>query len=165
VDLSSVTAHSLEWNEQPGHLSKMTIDETTISPEDRIPRSTVATWKYENGAVGSFTHVVALQGKDYSCELEVYADGYSLKLVNPYIQPVLHVRAPGNDEERVVEFPDDDPFFSEVSNLIDLVEEQPEHGTILSSYEDACKTYQLTWAIRLASERSQKQKLESMKKT
>ena len=35
--------------------------------------------KYESGAVGSMTHVVALQGTNYSCELEVYADGYSLK--------------------------------------------------------------------------------------
>lgn len=37
--------------------------------------------KYESGAVGSFTHLVALQGHDYSCELEVYADGYQLKYV------------------------------------------------------------------------------------
>jgi hypothetical protein len=29
--------------------------------------------------VGSFTHVVALQGTNYSCEFEVYADGYQLK--------------------------------------------------------------------------------------
>ena len=40
--------------------------------------------KYANGAVGSFTHVVALQGHNYSCELEVYADGYQFKYVlNP----------------------------------------------------------------------------------
>lgn len=37
--------------------------------------------KYDSGAVGSFTHVVALQGTNYSCELEVFADGYSLKYV------------------------------------------------------------------------------------
>lgn len=37
--------------------------------------------KYESGAVGSMTHIVALQGSDYSCELEVFADGYSLKCV------------------------------------------------------------------------------------
>jgi len=37
--------------------------------------------KYENGAVGSLTHVVGLQGKNYSCELEVFADGYQLKYV------------------------------------------------------------------------------------
>ena len=37
--------------------------------------------KYESGAVGSFTHLVALQGHDYSCEIEVYADGYLLKFI------------------------------------------------------------------------------------
>ena len=79
----------------------MKIDEGKILPENRIPRVTAATWydhmfstvgrfntfplaiirKYDSGAVGSFTHVVALQGRDYSCEFEVYADGYCLKHV------------------------------------------------------------------------------------
>lgn len=79
VDISSVTAHSLEWDESAGHLSKMGIDESLISPENRVSRVTAASWKYESGAVGSFTHLAALQGHDYSCELEVYADGYQMK--------------------------------------------------------------------------------------
>jgi hypothetical protein len=37
--------------------------------------------KYESGAVGTLTHVVALQGASYACELEVYADGFLLKCV------------------------------------------------------------------------------------
>jgi len=159
VDISTVTAHSLEWYENAGVLTKQNIDETCIAPENRIPRVTSATWKYENGAVGSFTHVVALQGHNYSCELEIYADGYQFKLVNPYVQPVLYIRRPGSDLEETHHFPDDDPFFSEVSNLIDIVEDieaDPEYATILSSYEDACKTYEFTWAIRRASERSRK---------
>jgi predicted dehydrogenase len=93
VDISSVTAHSLEWNENPGSLSKQTIDESQIAPENRIPRVTSATWKYENGAVGTFTHVVALQGHDYSCELEVYADGYQFKYVIRALSLVIvHLR-------------------------------------------------------------------------
>ncbi|EPT06209.1 hypothetical protein FOMPIDRAFT_1021223 [Fomitopsis schrenkii] len=161
VDMSTVQAHSLEWDENAGHLSKMSIDETAIPPENRIPRVTSATWKYESGAVGSFTHLVALQGHDYSCELEVYADGYQLKLVNPYVQPVLYVRRPGNDHEESYRFPDDDPFFSEVSVLIDNIEdieEDPETSTILSTFDDACRTYQLTWAIRESTERNRKPK-------
>lgn len=98
VDISTVSAHSLEWDENAGQLSKMSIDESKIAPQNRIPRVTAATWcvstcmiletyflivynirKYDSGAVGSFTHLVALQGTNYSCELEVYADGYSLK--------------------------------------------------------------------------------------
>ncbi|KAF7305120.1 hypothetical protein MKEN_01227200 [Mycena kentingensis (nom. inval.)] len=157
VDISTVTAHSLEWDEHAGELSKMSVDESKILPENRIPRVTAATWKYDSGAIGSFTHVVALQGTNYSCELEVYADGYMLKLVDPYVQPTLYVRKPGDDHEQMVRFPDDDPFFSEVSNLIDIIEdieEDPEAAAILSTYDDAVRTYELTWAIREASERS-----------
>ncbi|TFY80995.1 hypothetical protein EWM64_g3014 [Hericium alpestre] len=159
VDIASVTAHSLEWHENAGQLSKQTIDESQIAPENRIPRVTAATWKYDSGAVGSFMHVVALQGHNYSCELEIYTDGYQFKLVDPYVQPILYIRRPGSDLDEQHRFPDDDPFFSEVSNLIDVIEdieEEPESSQILCSYEDAVKTYELTWAIRLASEKSRK---------
>lgn len=44
VDISSVSAHSVEWYENAGHLSKQSIDESAIPPEDRIPRVTAATW-------------------------------------------------------------------------------------------------------------------------
>jgi len=72
---------------------------------------------------------------------------------------VLYVRRPGSDLEETHRFPDEDPFFSEISNMIDIVEdieEDPESATILSSYEDAVKTYELTWAIRRASEAARK---------
>ena len=63
MDLSTIMAHSLEHNEPAGELSKMPIDESKIPPDQRIPRITCATWKYESGAVGSLTHAVALQGE------------------------------------------------------------------------------------------------------
>lgn len=44
VDMDTVQAHSLEWDENAGHLSKMVVDETAIPPENRIPRVTSATW-------------------------------------------------------------------------------------------------------------------------
>ena len=44
VDIDSVVAHSVEWDEVPGRLSKMSIDESLIAPENRIPRITSATW-------------------------------------------------------------------------------------------------------------------------
>jgi predicted dehydrogenase len=47
VDISTVNAHSLEWDENAGQLSKMSIDESKIAPQNRIPRVTAATW-YEN---------------------------------------------------------------------------------------------------------------------
>jgi len=62
----------------------------------------------------------------------------SHRLVNPYVQPVLHIRRPGSDLEETHTFPDDDPFFSEISVFIDSIEdieEDPETVTTLSSYE------------------------------
>jgi predicted dehydrogenase len=44
VDISSVQAHSLEWDERPGQLSKMPIDESKIAGENRLPRVTTANW-------------------------------------------------------------------------------------------------------------------------
>lgn len=44
VDMDTVQGHSLEWDENAGHLSKMQVDETAIPPENRIPRVTSATW-------------------------------------------------------------------------------------------------------------------------
>lgn len=38
-------------------------------------------------------------GFNYSTELDVYADGYSLRLVDPYNAPVLYFRRPGDDHE------------------------------------------------------------------
>jgi len=60
------------------------------------------------------------------------------RLVNPYVQPVLHIRRPGSDLDETYRFPDDDPFFSEISVFIDNaedIEEDPETATMLSSYE------------------------------
>ncbi len=122
VDLGTVAAHSLEWFEPAGELSKIPVDEGKIAEDQRIPRVTCATWKYESGAVGSLTHAVALQGFNYSTEIDVLADGYSLRLVDPYNAPALYFRRPGDDHEEVVRYQNDDPFFSEVSNLIDNIE-------------------------------------------
>ena len=41
-----------------------------------------------------------------------------VRLVNPYVQPVLYIRRPGSDLEESHRFPDDDPFFSEVRLLL-----------------------------------------------
>lgn len=71
VDMSTVQAQALEWDEPAGQLSVVPVDESKIADEDRIPRVTSATWKYENGAVGSLTHALTLQGYKYSCEIEV----------------------------------------------------------------------------------------------
>lgn len=62
----------------------------------------------------------------------------TIRLVNPYVAPVLYVRRPGSDHEETHHFAEDDPFFSEVSVLVDNIEdieEEPESAQILSSFE------------------------------
>lgn len=44
VDINSVQAHSVEWDEEPGQLSRVPVDESKIPEELRIPRMTSATW-------------------------------------------------------------------------------------------------------------------------
>ncbi|CAD6583923.1 MAG: hypothetical protein TREMPRED_003679 [Tremellales sp. Tagirdzhanova-0007] len=145
VDIDSVVARSVEFYEKPGQLSKVPVDESKIPEELRIPRLTSAIWKYENGAVGSFTHAVALHGQAYACELEIWADGYHMRLSDPYKVPTLYVRRPGDDLDERHVFTDDDPFFSEISSFIDCIEKGPDPH-ILSSFEDASKTYE--WVQR-----------------
>ncbi|KAI1794773.1 putative oxidoreductase C terminal-domain-containing protein [Ganoderma leucocontextum] len=154
VHLPSVVAHTVQHDELPGRLSAKRFDEEPIPAENRLPRLTSATWKYKGGAVGTLTHVIALHGTTYDTELEVYADGYHFKLVAPYSTPKLHIRRPGSAEVEVHTFTDDDPFHTELATFMDVVEGRRPSEEILSSYEDAIKTYELTWAIRRASERA-----------
>lgn len=45
---------------------------------------------------------------------------YVCRLVDPYVQPMLIVRAPGSDSEQVHRFENDDPFFSEASEIFGM---------------------------------------------
>ncbi|WVN90351.1 uncharacterized protein L203_105587 [Cryptococcus depauperatus CBS 7841] len=152
IDIETVCAHALEAHEKPGYLSKRNFDESVIPDNLRIPRATSASWKYKNGAVGTMLHATALHGVDYAIELEVYADGYQLILSDPFGTPALHVRKPGSDVINVHPTPGDDPYQTEMDTFIDTVEGLPPKLKILSSYEDAAQTYELTWAIRESSE-------------
>ncbi|KAI0647674.1 putative oxidoreductase C terminal-domain-containing protein [Trametes meyenii] len=153
VHLPSVVAHTVLYDERPGVLSAKQFDEDLIPPANRLPRLTSATWKYDDGAVGTLTHVIALHGNTYDTEFEVYADGYRFKLVDPYGTPKLSIRRPGINEEEIHTFTNDDPFYTELASFLDVVEgRRLGKDKIMSSYEDAIKTYELTWAIRRASE-------------
>lgn len=62
------------------------------------------------------------------------------------MQPVLYIRKPSSDNETVVRFADDDPFFSEISNFIDLIEdieEEPAKPTILSDFRGLSPSFLL----------------------
>ncbi|PLW44201.1 hypothetical protein PCANC_13438 [Puccinia coronata f. sp. avenae] len=168
--LDTVQATSTEHYEEAGKLEMVPIDESKIPVKDRIPRTTSAIWKFDTGAVCSFSHALTLQGTKYSTELEVYLDGWQMKVVDLYNEPTLFVRSPEADAEQKINFPSDDPYFSEISAWIDASEKRDSNNEsaiaeddetdipdgILSSFRDSCGTYALTWAIKEASERSLK---------
>ncbi|KAK9446904.1 putative oxidoreductase C terminal-domain-containing protein [Limtongia smithiae] len=165
VVIDSVKASALEHDEPAGKLAHQAIDESKIPPYDRIPRASAAIWKYDSGAIGSLVHVVALHGIRFSNEIAIYADGYQFRLRELYTAPTLYVRGPESDtEESVFTYPDDDPFLNELHTFISVAARRsgkdiplddaalasPE---ILTSYDDACKTFALTWKIRDESEK------------
>ncbi|POW15976.1 hypothetical protein PSHT_06914 [Puccinia striiformis] len=160
--------------EEAGKLEAIPIDESKIPANDRVPRTTSAIWKFDTGAVCSFSHALTLQGTKYSTELEVYLDGWQMKVVDLYNEPTLYVRSPEADAEQKINFPSDDPYFSEISAWIDASENKNANNNesaiaeddeedndeipngILSTFKDSCGTYALTWAIKEASERALK---------
>jgi Putative oxidoreductase C terminal domain len=44
VDIQTIQAHAVGWDEAPGRLSKIGIDESKIDPSKRISRVTTANW-------------------------------------------------------------------------------------------------------------------------
>ena len=56
--------------------------------------------------------------------------------------------------EEVYTFADDDPYFGEFSTFVDACEGVGPN-LIASTFEDAAKTYELTWKIREHSEKKE----------
>jgi len=66
VNYSTIRSHALEYIEGPGKLSALSVDESSIPPpQRRILRLTVASWKFESGALCNFTHDLVLDGSPY----------------------------------------------------------------------------------------------------
>ncbi|GFZ52327.1 hypothetical protein JCM24511_10100 [Saitozyma sp. JCM 24511] len=65
-------------------LSQLKIDLSKVREENEIPRLTNAIWRYENGACGSLLHGLVLHDGQYEVELVVMADGWIMRLVDPY---------------------------------------------------------------------------------
>lgn len=150
VDLSSILVHTVEHDEKPGQLSKIGIDENQVPPDQRVPRFTSAVFKFDSGAVGTLLHAVALHDNEYQTEIEVIADGWHLRLVDPYGLPTLHVKKPGVPGVTTQSYSYDthDPFFEEISVFIDAIE-TGDQSKVLSTYEDAAKTFDFVRALFL----------------
>ena len=157
VDLASISGVQIAADSPLGELVDMPAGpdgepmEGPVPVAHRLPRATAAVWRFESGAVGSLTHGVLLHRKKYAAELEVWCDGLQILLADPYADCRLHIRRPHSEEVEVLGFGDDDSYLSEDLAFIQAVRSGDASG-ICSTYADAVKTYELTWAIRRAAE-------------
>jgi hypothetical protein len=117
-----------------------------VPPERRAPRVTAAVWKFEGGAVGSLTHGALLHRSKYETEIELWGDGLRVVFSDPYGRNLLRLRRPHSEETEEVSFPGDDPYLTEDRVFLEAVRSGDPSG-IRSSYADALKTFELTWAI------------------
>ncbi|KAA8898478.1 hypothetical protein TRICI_006540 [Trichomonascus ciferrii] len=169
VDLDTVQVNTVEHDEPAGKIVPLYFDDSGFETEDRIPLCTAATWKHESGTVASLTHAIALHGVHYSDEICIIADGYQMRIHNVYKDPVLYVRSPASDTvEQIFNYPGDDMFRNEMWAVLSAAAKKTGKAPIpvldedqglysdefLTSYEDACKTFELTWRLRDASDES-----------
>lgn len=153
INMNSIRAMSIKSTDVAGQLSKVPVDEQSIPVEHQVPRVTTAMWKFESGAVGTLTHSVLLHGWSYDTQLEICGDGYSIILKDPYDKNEITFRAPGDEVARTMTV-SNDPYWSEIETFINAVKTK-NADQIKSTYEDAFKTYEATWAIRRAAEANQ----------
>lgn len=151
-DPASVKALAIRAGEPGGHLSDVPTDAEGRSCEDGVPlhftppRVTAAIWRFRNGAIGSLSHAVLLHGRKYETELEVWGDGFRAALLDPYGDCRVLVRSTHSEQTEEFRFPQDDPYLTENRAFLHAIRSGDRSG-IRSSYEDALKTYEFTWAI------------------
>ena len=114
---------------------------------DRIPRATLAHWRFTTGAIGSLCHGVQLHDRRYEAEFEAWGDGVRCVMRSPYdAVGELEVRHPHENHSHRIQIEKDDPYESEDRAFLEAVSTGTTRG-IESTYDDALQTYRLTWCI------------------
>lgn len=160
INLQSIVAQKIPADSPLGSLQLMPKGaggaggasiEADLPAEARLPRATIAQWRFTSGALGTLTHALLQHGKAYDTELEVWADGLRAVLRDPY-SPACHLDLRVG-EMRSTQTPADganDPYYAEMDAFLRAIREnRPE--LIRSPYADAAKTYEVTWAITQAA--------------
>jgi len=151
VDLASVQAARIAYDQPAGRLADLPASadgravDAGVPPASRVPRATLAQWRFASGALGALAHGVLLHGRKYEAAIEVWGDGLRCVLEDPYGRCRLGVRRSGS-EETVWESFDDDPYLAEDRAFIEAVRARSA-GPIRSTYDDALQTYRLSWRI------------------
>jgi len=160
VDLASVQAVAIDPASSKAGLCDAPRDgagaplDQGVAPEFHVPRSTAAVWRFASGAVGSLSHATLLHEAKYESELEVWGDGLRLVLQDPYGVCRLLARRPHREQTEVIgEYGQDDTYLTEDAVFLGAIRTGAAAG-VRSTYADAFRTHQFTWAIRRAAERS-----------
>jgi predicted dehydrogenase len=152
VDPASVRALRLPADSPLGALADIPRDQRDCSPEDgvpaqfRLPRVTLAVWRFENGALGSLNHAALLHRQKYDTEIEIWGDGLRIVLADPYGECRVRVRRPRSETTEELDFTGDDPYLHENRAFVEAVR-SGDATRIRSPYADAVKTHELAWAI------------------
>lgn len=160
VDLATVHTLMLDSDDRSGagHIAHVPLGaEDGIPARKKIPRVTVSHWRFADGGLGCLTHSIALPGVRYEANIDVQLDGLKLSLIEPYqdscILRVRNMEKGRRDEDRDFTFEGSDSYSTELKTFMESVRTN-DQSVIKSSYADAVKTYELTWAIRLSGEQN-----------
>lgn len=128
--------------------------EAGIPLRRRVPRTVSAHWVAGGGCLCTLVHGVVLHGIRYETDIDIWADGFHLHAADPYGAMRVRFRGPGSNRYARFSFRGDDPYRSELEAFLRAVRNGDARG-IRSPYDDALKTYRLTWEIarRAASSR------------
>jgi len=117
-----------------------------VPEEHRIARATSSLFKFENGAVGMLQHAITMKGERYFTEVELWCDGYVVRLVDPYSTDCRVEINDSSNKHQVYKFPDD-PYLTEDRVFLEALQSR-DSSKIKSSYSDAVNTYKLSYQIQ-----------------
>jgi predicted dehydrogenase len=159
VQLDTLKGYSVPTsigNSDPNHVGYLAsmpevVKEANIPKENLSPCATQCVWKFINGGIGAMTHTASLHDHQYETALDIWCDGLRISLCNIYLPScTLKIRKSGSIEDTVEVFPSVDPYLEEDKIFLKAVS-SGDAGLVRSSYEDAAKTYELSWAITRAT--------------
>jgi predicted dehydrogenase len=150
VHLETVSSVFVNPASALGKLSEMPPGcDVDVPEEHRIPRATSSLFKFENGAVGMLQHALIMKGERYFTEVELWCDGYVVRLVDPYSNDCYVEIHDSFNERKVFNFPDD-PYLTEDRVFLEAIRDR-DTSRIRSSYSDAVETYKLSHQIQNGS--------------
>jgi predicted dehydrogenase len=147
VKLETVTSVAVSANSDAGKLSSVPSGcEVDVPMEFRINRATNSHWKFESGAIGSIQHSLLMKGEKYHTEFEIWCDGLSIRLKDPYSDNCV-VEIYSESADPIIKIFPDDPYLSEDRAFLNAVCTKSSKD-ILSTYDDAVETYILSFQIQ-----------------